>query len=254
MAAPVFKFGQPCEATLYQCTACAYTSPHRHCVATHIERVGKCRHATVVSAKCVLHAHPPGAVINSITGDRNTQTINNINHQSINQNIQIIIPVGSEAERDRVFNVFKDKDAMTALAAAEPEDIPAVILRWSKGPDAPPEMRNIRVEGNRVLERRANGQEIPVARDRFIKRHIADSIDACFNVAPAESAKPEVVQTIREDLSKKDLTLGSRDTVDRRTAAVMYATSDPGWYKLGAEGKSFVRKTADSVSRELDLL
>lgn len=247
------------EFTAYQCSKCKYTTVMKNHLTRHIEL--KCKGATCASKK--LSFDPGHKTINNTTvhGDNHTttntihgdNTTNNIEHQHINQ--FIIVPgmayAGSEEEQRALLAILRQPDTLTKLSTLPASEIPAALLRVWKGADAPPELKNIRVVGDKVEEIRHGNRVVAVPRTKFVKKTVGDMIDTVDRATGADD--DDVKTEIRHELHSKRFKCGKRK-VSSSEAAKMYASSSREAYNLDADGRAFLCKTADGVERELDYM
>lgn len=241
------------EASLYQCSACRYTSFVKTHVTTHIRH--KCPTARALSEKRALFSRPlsekglaaaAGCRHNTIEGDHNVQD------NSTTINLFPLVYVGSQEERRRLFDIFNDPEAVRELTNREPEEIPAALFRMWKGVDAPPDMKNIEVVGNCVKERRGQGRVVSVPRAKFVKKTVGDMFEAVVAVQPTNTADPCSVEKIHNDLHRKELRLGKKHQVSRIDAVKMHVTGSREAYNLGTDARQFLNHTSALVDTELN--
>ncbi len=246
---PGFEFAR-WEATVYQCSGCRYSS----CIKTHVvtHQRAKCPAATVVQHRCALfsrpveeQALPRGGV--GVTGNHNVVTTgdNNINI-TVNVLPNNMVYVGSEEEKRRLFEVFKDPEALRELEGLAPHEIPAALFRLWKGADAPGELHNIRVVGNKVHETRGPGQVVSVPRTKFVKKTVGDMFDT------VSRADAEALEEVREELARPSVRLGKKRAVSKLDAVRMHVSGSKEAYDLDTDARAFIRGSSDLVDRELD--
>jgi hypothetical protein len=239
--APAFQFGR-CEAMMYQCGGCGHMSALKHNVQTHLR--AKCPSAAVLAQRCALFVRPvdeqafPGAQsVGAVSGD----------HNVINQVVVHVHPnavyVGSEEERQKLYGVFKDPASLRELANRAPEEIPAALFRLWKGADAPRELQNIKVVGNRVEELRGPGNVVSVPRTRFVKKTVGQMFDTVAAAGP---------EGVTADLRSRQFGLGKRRQVSALEAAHLHAASSREAYDLDAPGRTFIQGSSKLVDIELD--
>ena len=233
----------PLDVTFYQCTRCRYTSAIRHNVTTHVSTVAACAGAEVCSEKCTCPLMPlgskaPAAVVH-VEGD-NSGSIQQ-NHIVVNVHPNLVY-VGSEEERAALFAIFQDPEALRELANREPEEIPATLFRLWKGADAPPVMKNIRVQGDKVQEVRGPNQVTVLPRTKFLKRTVSDMLGA------AGAAGPEAT---RAAVAQPEFKVGKQRRVSRLEAARMHADGSREVYAMDSAGRRFLNEANDTLDREL---
>jgi hypothetical protein len=205
----------------------------------------KCGEAQCLSECKILYEAVQGTS-NQITGDYNT--INNA-HNSHNTNIINIVPVGSADEKAAFLKLFQDKDVVKAITSCPLEDIPALLLRYLKGPDAPPEQQNVSVDGSIVVENRGT-RDARVRRASFVKKTMGDMLDTCAAVDPQLTADEGAMHELLDELQAKRFKSGLTDASCVEVAR-MAACSDPASYRLGHEAKHFIHKTRGNIDAEL---
>ncbi len=250
---------QTMDTVVHECSVCHFLSPLKTNVVRHVEQ---CPGATVVSRPCSCLVFPrggiPSGLLGQTTGQTTTQTTtaerigtNNNAHQiNITNNVTVnIVPAGSAKDADAMHALLRDPHFLNVLSTTPAEDIPALFFRYSKGIDAPPERRNVRVDGNAVVETREGGAQVPVARAKFVKKAVGDAVDA---VAHSLSDEPAVKEA-KEDLLEPKFKMGKR-AVSTFDVAKMYSTSSQEAYKLDTAGRACKQRLESAVNAELDSL
>lgn len=239
------------QGTFYQCSACAYTSALKHHVVNHVKTV--CRDADVLDHKCACVLVPVGQTVDAARavmtlGNNNNNNIlgNNTINQTIhnNNNTFNLVHVGSEEEKRSLEALLLDPSTRHELANLPPHAVPGALLRLWKGADAPPELKNIHVRGNKVDEVRGPDNVVSVARSKFVKKTVNDMLVAVDRHAP--DAVPEI--------RSKDFAVSKRRKVSPLDAAGMQATGCRTAYALDANGRQFLASANASVDSELDAL
>lgn len=250
---PCVQLTHPLDVTVHQCSGCRLASIYKHNIQRHVQT---CPGATLVSGtvKMVPVAMASGGV--HLHGTRmsggtmiNRDQINNTNHIVIN-----VIPAGSSQEKDELIKLFKDPETIKAITTCPHEDIPAVLLRLMKGPDAPPAMRNVRVDGDKVREVRPSGHEVTMSRTKFARKTMGDMIETCVKIDPTETAAQRDMEELRDELLEKEFNLGKKTKVSKYDVAKMVAAADPARYRLETGARDFIDKATTKVDLELDAL
>lgn len=237
----------PLDVNVHQCTACKYTSVHKHNVLRHVE--SKCHGATVVSGTVTM---VPADMSKSIcigtahANNHSNLTVQSIDTQNITINVPGIVYVGSDEERAALFDVFKDPANLRELATLEPEEIPAALFRMWKGADASDSLKNIRVLGDKVEERRGPTNVVSVPRTKFVRRTVGDMLDTVVN-APCTT-----LDDISRTLQTPTLKVGKKRAVSRQQAAAMHAAGSKDTYSLDSTGRQFLDDSKRLMDRELD--
>ena len=237
------KIQNPLDVIVHQCTRCLYVSAHKQNVQRHI--AAKCPGASVESGSVTMY---PECMLTATTIDNSTNT----NSHNVNINVNLIVPAGSAAEQTHLVSLFRDPDVLKELTTCPPEEIPAVLLRLSKGQDAPPHMRNIQVSGDRVNQVQRGGRVVSLPRSKFVKKTMGDMLEKCATATSNGDAQAGL-QELQQELTQPQFACSKRK-ISMLEVARMEACSDPARYKLGREGREFITKTSAHVNRELDLL
>lgn len=254
---PMFRYGQ-CHAAMYQCSACGHTGPIKTNVQNHVS--AKCPGATVIGQRCTLFFRPEGATLdgtsatiqavgNDVSGDHNTfqQVVVNATASA-----PAVLPVGCHEERARLYGLFREQPSLQEMfGSGDLADIPARMFALWKGADAPAELHNIRVVGNRVEEHRGPGNVVSVPRTRFVKQTLGDMFQTAANAAAASSADNAVLRQAHEDLTRAEYTC-KKARVSALDAARMHAASSRAAYDLDDDARSVIRDSSTRLDRELD--
>lgn len=263
------KWGAHLESTVFQCSQCAYTSLKKAHVETHMR--ARCQGAMVLGTKCVLPVlaagqkvavdEQTGAVLPAGGGNTTTTTTNN-NH-SFNQttvNIHVHMPaakafVGSEEEEAALTRVLKDPEVIKTLADQVSyqcaDEIAARVFQAWKGQEAPPELHNIEVKGDRVLKHREHGAE-SVPRSKFVKETLAQLLRAVTAQNKDTTGDPEAMETVQDELQKPVFRAGKRERASRLQVAKWHADGAKEVYRLDAHGREFIASSKEKLEREID--
>lgn len=265
MCVPVMKFVHCLvECTMHQCSECGYTSPVKLNVTRHI--LSFCPGASCVSQKCTFRtdggggdgAHVSGCGGGGVHvgGSFNTTTTTNTTNNTTNiVVVPQIVCVGSKEERDALYSIFQDPGNLRELANREPEEIPAALFRMWKGVDAPCELRNISVKGDKVQEIRGPDRVVSVPRTKFVKKVVGDMIHSVNNVPPETTPNPGRMKKVHEDLhDPRAFKCGKKRHVSRYEAMKMHTTGSKEQYDLDAHGRHYVESCKTLVDRELDFV
>lgn len=234
------------DVTFHQCDRCAYVSANKHCVTRHI--YSKCPGACVVSD--VIEMVPKNASVVSgdaavaIVGDHNT--VNN----TVNNTV-IVIPVGSIDEQRAMRSIFETDRAAWALASAEPKDVPAVVLELSRGRRAPPELRNLCMDGERVKDMSSAGGA-SMSKGKFVRKTIGETVAFVDGLDPDATGRPGGIAELQSKLRTRSIDGAKRRRFSAVDVAKMVANSDHSEIRgLDKNGDELVRGFKKGVEEEL---
>ena len=243
----------PIEVVLHQCSACGYVSVHKHNTQRHVD--AKCPGATVITdevelcqrgvATVVTGAVGAGAAV--IGGDHNSTTITNVT---------IVLPVGTQAEKFALSEIFRDPKVMADLGECDPAELPALILEYTKVRDAPRGVKNVRLVGDKVHETRENGVEKAVPRKKYVRDVVRSNLEMCSHMEPRDTVDPDAMRKIRDDnIDEKPFKMGKRGSASRLDVARFLASNDHrSIRKLDAAGHEYVRRVQAEVDYKVDYL
>lgn len=236
---PGFQESGDVQMTMFQCSQCRYTSPHKTHVQTHMK--AKCPSATMLQKKCVMVFKSQATTTNNAGRDIQMagRDINNVT----NVTVQPVFYVGSDEERAELFKLFSNPEVIKELATCAPTEIPATLFRLWKGADAPGHLKNITVKGDRIEQIRGPDRVVSVPRTKFVKETVGDMLTVAGDMAEDE---------IKDELHEPAFKCGRRREVSRVEAARMCASSAPETYRLDTRGREFLKKSKEYMDRELE--
>jgi hypothetical protein len=255
---------KPMDIILHQCCACGYASALKTNVTRH--RDAKCPGADVLTGTVQMApvGHAPGQASTktagppagriAVDGDHNRVNSHDVNCH--NNNISITIEkiyVGSEAEKQALFDLLRSPECLKELDTLSVQEMPAALFRMLKGADAPPQLKNIRVDGDKVRELRGPGREVAMARAKFVKKTVGNMIDAVDAVRPESTPTPDIVRELQSDIRDPSLKVGAKRKLSKAEAARAQAACAAETYRLDAEGKRFLAAANSYVDKELTL-
>lgn len=238
---------KPVDVILHQCSACGCVGTVKVNITRHVET--KCPGARVLTGSVAMvpatSTLAPATSQISIDGDHNR-----VHSHDVHVHIEKIY-VGSEAEKQRLFELLRSQECVQMLSVTPAHEIPGRLFQLFKGGDAPPELRNIRVQGDKVRELRAPGQEVAMSRSKFVKKTVSDMLGVVDAVLPDSTPAPEIVQETQRDLRASEFGLGAKRKVSKLEAARLQSSNCPDKYRLDANGRAFLDKANSGVDKEL---
>lgn len=241
----------PIDVMIHQCSMCRYASTRRHHVVRHVGT--RCPGAVVWSgeiAMCPVDARASDHSVGvGIAGDHNSNnTINNVTNV-------FVIPVGTDEEAEALQSVFQDKLNLRLISRCEPAEIPSKIFELTRGVNHPRGIRNVAVEGTRVLETRSGGKTVAVPRSKYVRRAVDEMTKMCRATEPDDTPDPGAMVQIRCKMMTDRYKAGKRTRASPETVVAMVAAGDhKAMAKLDLPGHTFARDVQSNVDKQLDRL
>ena len=178
---------------LHQCSECGLTAPLKSTIAYHVSKVHP--NAQMVSEKrsfafkadTPTNADTPatGPTTNNADGGKAGQAAagcRDVTQQMLN--VFVIVAPGSDAERLRIAEVMeRNRQRIFDTMLDSPEKVPALIARLTVGEGGEPDLQNVYVKNNDVVNKLDKTDRTPLG--KYSKRKVDEAYDACFDVAVA---------------------------------------------------------------------
>ena len=233
-------------ATLYTC-GCGYKT--LNCGNASKHKKTKCGHAMYnTSEKFVLERDMIASVgnpTNCITGDHFT---NNGNLHMTNITINLTVPDKSVVSA--VYDAVKNPDCVRELKYADPQEIPAILFKYTRGTCADKQYIKYDPDKNTVLHKDPiTGKEVAKDLKKYRNEYLvknADVYDDTYHI----QYMPKEIQRNMNELSrpvKKDAPIPAADVIK------MCASGDHRMYKLPHDSKKFYTDVVDNVDKEIKL-
>ncbi|AGE53062.1 protein of unknown function (DUF1390) [Paramecium bursaria Chlorella virus Fr5L] len=174
-----------------------------------------------------------------------------INDSSINLNITLAVPDRSAVEA--VYDVFKKPEFISEIRGADPQQIPAILFRYTRGICADQKFIKYDSDKNVVVHKdpvtgKDTTKDLKKYRNEYLKES-ANLFDDDYHI-------PYAPQNIQRAL--KDMTAPSFDTGKKKEKPIsgaqvikMCATGDHRMYKFPIETKEFYNDVAKNVDVEI---
>ena len=239
-------------ATLYTC-GCGYKT--LNCGNASKHKKTKCGHAMYnTSEKFVLERDLLSSVssnpTNCITGDHFT---NNGNlHMS---NITINLTVPDKSVVSAVYDAVKNPDCIRELKYADPQEIPAILFKYTRGACADKQYIKYDPDKNTVLHKDpVTGKEVAKDLKKYRNEYLvknADVYDDTYHIQymPKDIQRNmnELTRPVFDTGKKKDAPIPAADVIK------MCASGDHRMYKLPHDSKKFYTDVVDNVDKEIKL-
>ncbi|AGE58570.1 protein of unknown function (DUF1390) [Paramecium bursaria Chlorella virus NYs1] len=190
----------------------------------------------------------------TITGDNsiNTQTINgNVNMT----NITINLTVPDKSVVVSIYDAIKNPDCVRDLRGADPEQIPAILFKYTRGIKAEQKYITYDPDKNVVkkldpITKKEVSQDLKKYRDDYLVKN-ADIYDDNLHI----SYMPVSIQPAMKSLSRPEYQTGKKKDPPIPAADVikMCASGDHRMYKLPHESKKFYKDVAENVDNEIKI-
>ncbi len=239
---------------LFQCSRCKLTTPHKHVIVNHLPKCDSGARLVQAKRTCCTFANrddlrtavsASGIGINVLQGDKN-----HIENKTVTiQNVNIVLPAGSDAEYSKMLEVLRGDlaDTLLSLDLDRPETWPAAI--FSKLHAREPALRNVEVQGNMAIETRENGQKVPVPRMQKARKAqgaLYETLGLAVETTPDDD--DDVAYMSGKILGELRQRLPDASGTSLEEAARMYASRDPKFNRVDPDLQACVRDAARELA------
>ena len=238
--------------TLYSCE-CGYktTSSVRACQHS---KTKKCMHRTM-NKKDVEFVLKEDYL--ATTGDHSTNhsvVLNNSSNNSIT-NVTINLTVPDKSVVSAVYDAVKNPDCVRELKYADPQEIPAILFKYTRGACADKQYIKYDPDKNTVVHKDpVTGKEVAKDLKKYRNEYLvknADVYDDTYHIQymPKEIQRNvnELTRPVFDTGKKKDAPIPAADVIK------MCASGDHRMYKLPHDSKKFYTDVVDNVDKEIKL-
>lgn len=176
-------------------------------------------------------------ITTTVNGDNNTVTI---------------FYVGSAEENQALRDLFKDKYTLDCLRNTPDAEIPARLFELWKGGDAPQQLKNIRVAGDKVHEVRGPGKVVRVSRSKFVKQTVADMLGTVSAMDPDATPDPNAMQEIREEVADLKYQVAKKQKSSATEVAKMHLDAAPELRTADYQTREFLRRAKQNIEKAMD--
>jgi len=174
-----------------------------------------------------------------------------INDSSINLNITLAVPDRSAVEA--VYDVFKKPEFISEIRGADPQQIPAILFRYTRGICADQKFIKYDSDKNVVVHKdpvtgKDTTKDLKKYRNEYLKES-ANLFDDDYHIPYA----PQNIQRALKDMTAPSFDTGKKKEKHISGAQVikMCATGDHRMYKFPIETKEFYNDVAKNVDVEI---
>jgi hypothetical protein len=174
-----------------------------------------------------------------------------VNDHSINVNITLAVPDRSAVEA--VYDVFKKPEFISEIRGADPQQIPAILFRYTRGVCADQKFIKYDSDKNVVVHKdpvtgKDTTKDLKKYRNEYLKES-ANLFDDDYHIPYA----PPNIQRALKDMTKPSFDTGKKKEKPISGAQVikMCATGDHRMYKFPTETKEFYDDIAKNVDVEI---
>ena len=236
----------------YTCSCCGYETfdagnGSRHKKSTKCKQPDVIRTARVMmDVKDVMEMFASMSAI-SIAGDHNAVD------QSTNITINLTVPDKSVVSA--VYDAVKNPDCIRELKYADPQEIPAILFKYTRGACADKQYIKYDPDKNTVLHKDpVTGKEVAKDLKKYRNEYLvknADLYDETYHIQymPREIQRNmnELTRPVFDTGKKKDAPIPAADVIKR------CASGDHRMYKLPHDSKKFYTDVVDNVDKEIKL-
>ena len=238
--------------TIYKCSCCNYETRVQQHASRH-KTSTKCSEPNIrkesrlaMDVKDVMEMFASMSAI-SITGDHNTVD------QSTNITINLTVPDKSVVSS--VYDAVKNPDCVRELKYADPQEIPAILFKYTRGTCADRQYIKYDPDKNTVLHKDpVTGKEVAKDLKKYRNEYLvknADVYDDTYHI----QYMPKEIQRNMNELARPAFDTGKKkdDPIPAANVIKMCASGDHRMYKLPHDSKKFYTDVVDNVDREIKL-
>ena len=187
----------------------------------------------------------------SITGDHNIG--NQINNVDIGTQINITLQVPDKTVIASIQEAVKNQDCIEELRCADPQQIPAILFKYTRGTKA--EQRVIKYDADKNVVKHIDpvtGKEVAKDLKRYRNEYLVKNADVYDDDYYIPYMPPRVQRSMKE-MSTPSFDSGKKKEKQIPAADVikMCASGDHRMYKFPVETKKFYTDVAENVDNEI---
>jgi hypothetical protein len=190
-------------------------------------------------------------VVHDINGNVHTGDVHNSNVNITNITINLVVPEKSVIQS--VYDAFKKPEFISDIRAAEPHEIPAIILKYTRGTAAEKQYIKYDADKNVVRHKDAvTGRDTTSDLKKYRNEYLKDSanlFDDDYHIPYA----PKEIQRALKDMTTPVFETGKKkdDMISGAQVIKMSAVGDHRMYKFPSETKDFYNTVAKNVDVQI---
>ena len=241
----------------YRCDCCGYETSERGNSAKH-KQTKKCKNPSMKkNEKVVMAIDDVLDLISSIKKNADNQGVIFGDHASnvSVSNIVINLTVPDKSVVSAVYDAVKNPDCVRELKYADPQEIPAILFKYTRGTCADKQYIKYDPDKNTVLHKDpVTGKEVAKDLKKYRNEYLvknADVYDDTYHI----QYMPKEIQRNMNELSRPAFDTGKKKDALIPAADVikMCASGDHRMYKLPHDSKKFYTDVVDNVDKEIKL-
>ena len=241
----------------YKCECCGYeTSAHGNS-AKH-KQTKKCPNPSMKkNEKVVMAIDDVLDLISSIKKNADNQGVifgDYASNISVS-NIVINLTVPDKSVVSSVYDAVKNPDCVRELKYADPQEIPAILFKYTRGTGADKQYIKYDPDKNTVLHKDpVTGKEVAKDLKKYRNEYLvknADVYDDTYHI----QYMPKEIQRNMNELARPAFDTGKKkdDPIPAADVIKMCASGDHRMYKLPHDSKKFYTDVVDNVDKEIKL-
>jgi len=236
------------RTTFYKC-GCGFKTIHPGNASRH--KKVECGHDMQTESKeFILKDHYLETI-----GTHSRSVINSTIHGNMDNSINITLVVPDKSVVSAVYDAVKNPDCVRELKYADPQEIPAILFKYTRGTCADKQYIKYDPDKNTVLHKDpVTGKEVAKDLKKYRNEYLvknADVYDDTYHI----QYMPKEIQRNMNELSRPMFDTGKKkdDPIPAANVIKMCASGDHRMYKLPHDSKKFYTDVVDNVDREIKL-
>jgi len=243
------------KGILYSCE-CGYKTTNNNLACKHSKTL-KCK-GTVMKKRdvnFVLEEDYTSLMQKCNTGNQGVVTIGDHASNVSVSNITINLTVPDKSVVSAVYDAVKNPDCVRELKYADPQEIPAILFKYTRGTCADRQYIKYDPDKNTVLHKDpVTGKEVAKDLKKYRNEYLvknADVYDDTYHI----QYMPKEIQRNMNELSRPAFDTGKKkdEPIPAANVIKMCASGDHRMYKLPHDSKKFYTDVVDNVDREIKL-
>jgi hypothetical protein len=236
--------------TLYSCE-CGYETLSSDRASKH-SKTKKCVHHTMNKKEMRFVSEED--YIETL-GVHSRSVINSTVHGNIDNSINITLVVPDKSVVSSVYDAVKNPDCVRELKYADPQEIPAILFKYTRGTCADRQYIKYDPDKNTVLHKDpVTGKEVAKDLKKYRNEYLvknADVYDDTYHI----QYMPKEIQRNMNELARPAFDTGKKkdEPIPAANVIKMCASGDHRMYKLPHDSKKFYTDVVDNVDREIKL-